>query len=139
MLPQRVGWVTDPKRVRRLYNELGPQLRNNAPKCRFKAKLRSDRQEPTQSHQIWAMDFFHAQLATGWKVRILAIVVTYAWYAPATDLKFSYNGGDVVITLAKVCQQIDYPRVIRCDYDSECVSRDLVSKANPKGVVVECF
>lgn len=57
------------KRTRRLYNELGLQLRNKTPKRRVKAKLREDRTEATRCNQTWAMDFVHDQLATGRKCR----------------------------------------------------------------------
>jgi putative transposase len=40
----REGWRVNPKRVYRLYREMGLQLRNKTPKRRVKAKLREDRQ-----------------------------------------------------------------------------------------------
>ncbi len=43
------------KRVYRLYNEMGLQLRNKTPKRRVKAKLREDRVEATLSNETWAM------------------------------------------------------------------------------------
>jgi putative transposase len=48
VLLRREGWHVNHKRVHRLYNELGLQLRNKAPKRRVKAKLREDRREATQ-------------------------------------------------------------------------------------------
>ena len=54
-----------PKRVYRLYRELGLQLRNKTPKRRVKAKLREDRMPATRANETWAMDFVHDQLATG--------------------------------------------------------------------------
>ena len=43
VLLQREGWEVNTKRIYRLYNELGLQLRNKTPKRRVKAKLRDDR------------------------------------------------------------------------------------------------
>ncbi len=111
----REGWPINMKRTRRLYNELGLQLRNKTPKRRVKAKLREDRTDATHSNQIWAMDFVHDQLATGRKLRILTIVDTHSRYAPATDPRFSYRGEDVVQTLERVCQEVGYPKMIRVD------------------------
>ncbi len=71
------------------------------------------------------MDFVHDQLATGRKLRILTIVDTHSRFAPATDLRFSYRGEDVVQTLERVCRQVGYPKVIRIDNGSEFISRDL--------------
>jgi transposase InsO family protein len=45
------------KRVRRLYREMGLQLRNKSPKRRVKTKLRGDRTTATGPNDVWAMDF----------------------------------------------------------------------------------
>lgn len=79
------GWPINMKRTRRLYNELGLQLRNKTPKRRVKAKLREDRADATHSNQVWAMDFVHDQLATGRKLRVLTIIDTWSCFSPAVD------------------------------------------------------
>jgi putative transposase len=43
VLLRREGWMINMKKTRRIYNELGLQLRNKHPKRRVKAKLREDR------------------------------------------------------------------------------------------------
>jgi putative transposase len=45
VLLRREGWMINMKKTRRIYKELGLQLRNKHPKRRVKAKLREDRQE----------------------------------------------------------------------------------------------
>ena len=65
----RDGWKINMKKTRRIYSELGLQLRNKHPKRRVKAKLRDDRQEAVGPNDVWAMDFVHDQLATGKKLR----------------------------------------------------------------------
>src|SRR5215831_20323242 len=50
------GGASNPKRVYRLYREIGLQLRNKPPKRRVKAKLREDRRSATQPNETWAMD-----------------------------------------------------------------------------------
>ncbi len=47
VLLQREGWAVNHKKVHRICNELGLQLRNKSPKRRVKAKLREDRCEAT--------------------------------------------------------------------------------------------
>ena len=47
VLLRREGWNVNAKRIYRLYNEMGLQLRNKTPKRRVKAKLREDRTEAT--------------------------------------------------------------------------------------------
>lgn len=137
VLLRREGWEVNVKRVRRLYTEMGLQLRNKTPKRRVKAKLREDRSEPVQTNQVWAMDFVHDQLATGRKLRILTIIDTYSRYSPATDPRFSYKGEDVVQTLEQVCRQVGYPATIRVDNGSEFISKDLDLWAYQKGVTLD--
>ena len=121
----REGWMINMKKTRRIYNELGLQLRNKHPKRRVKAKLRQDRQEAVVPNDVWAMDFVHDQLATGRKLRVLTIVDTHSRYCPAADPRFTYRGEDVVQTLERVCARIGYPKTIRVDNGSEFISRDL--------------
>jgi len=88
----------NPKRIYRLYNEMGLQLRDKTPKRRVKAKLREDRTKATQSNETLAMDFVDDQLVTGRKIRVLTIVDTYSRFSAATGPRFSYLGEDVVQT-----------------------------------------
>lgn len=127
----------NPKRVYRLYKEMGLQLRNKTPKRRVKAKLRDGREKATQPNETWAMDFVHDQLATGRKLRVLTIVDTYSRYSPAVDPRFSYRGEDVVRTLERVCRETGYPKAIRVDQGSEFISRDLDLWAYQKDVTLD--
>ena len=131
------GGLVNAKRVYRLYNEMGQQLRNKTPKRRVKAKLQEDRVEATQSNETWAMDFVHDQLVTGRKIRVLTIVDTFWRFSPATDPKFSDRGEDVVHTLKRICGKVGYPKSIRVDQGSEFVSRDLDLWAYQRGVILD--
>jgi putative transposase len=110
------------KKTRRIYNELGLQLRNKHPKRRVKAKLREDRQEAAGPNDAWAMDFVYDQLALGKRLRILTVVDTHSRLCPATDPRFTYRGEDVVQTLERVCREIGYPKTISVDNGSEFIS-----------------
>ena len=137
VLLRRDGWAVNPKRVYRLYKELGLQLRNKTPKRRVKAKLREDRTVALQINETWAMDFVHDQLATGRKIRVLTIVDTFSRVSPAVDPRFSYKGEDVVQTLERICRNVGYPKTIRVDQGSEFISRDLDLWAYQRGVVLD--
>ena len=115
VLLRREGHDINEKRTRRIYSELGMQLRNKTPKRRVKAKLRADRQEAIEPNDVWAMDFVHDQLATGTKIRILTVMDTFSRYVPVLDPRFSYRAENVVATLDEACRQIGYPRTIRVD------------------------
>lgn len=125
VLLQREGWVINMKKTRRIYNEMGMQLRNKHPKRRVKAKLREDRAEAVRPNDVWAMDFVHDQLATARRIRVLTVVDTFSRYSPVLDARFSYRGEDVVETLEQVCGNIGYPKTIRVDQGSEFISRDM--------------
>ena len=55
VLLRREGWAINMKKTRRIYNELGLQLRNKHPKRREKAKLKKDRQNAVGANDVWAM------------------------------------------------------------------------------------
>jgi putative transposase len=137
VLLRREGWRINQKRTRRIYNELGLQLRNKTPKRRVKAKLREDRKDATQPNETWAMDFVHDQLATGTRLRVLTVVDIFSRYAPVIDPRLSYRAEDVVQTLERACAKIGYPRTIRVDQGSEFVSRDLDLWAYMRGVTLD--
>ena len=122
---RRDGWLVNQKKTRRIYNELGLQLRKKVPKRRVKAKLRDDRTAARCPNEVWAMDFVHDQLATGKKIRILTVVDTFSRFTPVVDARFSYRAEDVVRSLDRVCAMVGYPKSIRVDQGSEFVSRDL--------------
>jgi putative transposase len=109
VLLRREGWPVNQKKTRRIYRELGLQLRNKTPKRRVKAKLRDDRKPATQPNETWAMDFVHDQLATGSKLRVLTVVDLFSRYSPVIDPRFSYRAEDVVQTLERTCAMIGYP------------------------------
>jgi putative transposase len=137
VLLRREGWDINMKRMHRIYNELGLQLRNKTPKRRVKAKLRDDRRDATRPNETWAMDFVHDQLATGRKIRVLTVVDIFSRFSPVLDPRYSYRGEDVVQTLEQVCATVGYPKSIRVDQGSEFISRDLDLWAYAKGVTLD--
>ena len=92
VLLRREGCCHGQNKTRRIYRELGLQLRNKTPKRRVKAKLRDDRRPATRSNETWAMDFLHDQLATGRKLRVLTIVDMYSPLSPALEPRFARYG-----------------------------------------------
>jgi putative transposase len=137
VLLRREGWRHGQNKTRRIYRELGLQLRNKAPKRRVKAKLRDDRRPATRANEIWAMDFVHDQLATGQKLRVLTIVDIFSRFSPALEPRFTFRGRDVVAILEGVCNEVGFPATIRVDQGSEFVSRDLDLWAYQRGVTLD--
>jgi putative transposase len=137
VLLRREGWCHGQNKTRRIYRELGLQLRNKTPKRRVKAKLRDDRRPATRSNETWAMDFVHDQLATGRKLRVLTIVDTFSRFSPALEPRFTFRGIDVVEVLERVGRQVGFPATIRVDQGTEFVSRDLDLWAYQRGVTLD--
>jgi putative transposase len=137
VLLRREGWSLGQNKTRRIYRELGLQLRNKTPKRRVKAKLREDRRAATRPHETWAMDFVHDQLATGRKLRVLTIVDTFSRFSPALTPRFSFRGADVVEVLERVGRDMGFPATIRVDQGTEFVSRDLDLWAYQRGVTLD--
>jgi len=137
VLLRREGWCHGQNKTRRIYRELGLQLRNKTPKRRVKAKLRDDRRPATRSNETWAMDFVHDQLATGRKLRVLTIVDTFSRLSPALEPRFTFRGIDVVEVLEKVSREVGLPATIRVDRGTEFVSRVLDLWAYQCGVTLD--
>jgi putative transposase len=133
----REGWSINQKKTRRVYRELGLQLRNKTPKRRVKAKLREDRKAATRPNETWAMDFVHDQLATGRKLRVLTIVDTFTRFSPALEARFTFRGADVVEVLDGIRRRGRLPHVILVDQGTEFVSRDLDLWVYQHGVTLD--
>ncbi len=137
VLLRREGWCHGQNKTRRIYRELGLQLRNKTPKRRVKAKLRDDRRPATRSNETWAMDFVHDQFATGPQAacshhRRYVLSVT-----PGVEPRFSFRGADVVEVLERVGREVGLPAAIRVDQGTEFVSRDLDLWAYQRGVTLD--
>jgi putative transposase len=137
ILLRREGWAVNHKKTRRIYRELGLQLRSKTPKRRVRAKLRDDRRPATRSNETWAMDFVHDQLATGHKLRVLTIVDIFSRFSPALEPRLTFRGTDVVEILERVCKEVGFPATIRVDQGTEFVSRDLDLWAYQRGVTLD--
>lgn len=136
-LLRRDGRLVIRKRVRRLYNELGLQLRSKLPKRRVKAKLRADRTTATAANQIRTMDFVHDLLFEGRKIRILTIVDILSRYVRAIDARSSYRGAGVVETLERIAHEAGCPQTFRLDNGPEFISKELDQWAFLRGVTLD--
>ena len=137
VLLRREGWQVNHKRVRRLYQLEGLQLRNKSPKRRVAAKLRADRHPATGPNECWSMDFLSDQLFDGRRIRVLTIVNNFTRLSPAIDVRMSYRGADVVDTLERLASSYGRPKRIRVDQGPEFVSKDLDLWAWLDGVTLD--
>ena len=133
----REGWAINHKRSRRLYRELGLQLRNKNPKRKVAAKLREDRMMASAPNECWTMDFMVDQLFNGRKLRLLTIV-RHMQQTVSGDRRCSrLQGTRCRRNLGSSAREHGRPRRIRVDNGPEFVSRDLDLWAWQHGVVLD--
>lgn len=125
VLLRREGWQINHKKTRRIYPELGLQMRNKTPKRKVKAELREDRVPATSANDCWSMDFLSDHLFDGRKKRVLPIINNYTRLSPALALRLSCRGSDIVDTLERIAVQYGRPKRIRVDQGPEFISKDL--------------
>ena len=111
VLLRREGWSLGQNKTRRIYRELGPELRNKAPKPSPSDKAVVFGQRDRTRHE--AMDFVHDQLSTDRKLRVLTIVDTFSRFSPALEPRFTFRGMDVVDVLERVGREVGLPATIR--------------------------
>ena len=96
VLLRREGWRVNVKRVRRLYNLEGLQMRHKPPRRRVMAKLRNDRSDATGPNQVWAMDWMHDEIFDGRRLWVLAVVDTWSRVCPFMRVCRSATAMDVI-------------------------------------------
>lgn len=96
VLLNREGWKVDKDLVYRLYKEEGLGRRKHPASKRRAAVHRQEQFKPTESNQVWAMDFVSDQLCDGRRFRALTVVDIYTCESLAIEASQSLKGEDVV-------------------------------------------
>jgi putative transposase len=125
VLLRREGWPVNVKRVRRLYNLEGLQMRLKPPRRRVMAKLRSDRSDATGANQVWAMDWMHDELFDGRRLWVLTVVDTWSRVCPVMRVCRSATAMEVIDALERARRQYGLPKAIRVDQGSQFTSKEL--------------
>jgi len=120
------------KRVERLYREAGLKVRRRLKK-RFKS-IAPERPPLTRPNQEWAMDFVHDQLATGQRIRTLAVIDSFTRECLALEVDTSLPSVRVIRVLDEIAAQRPLPKVIRSDNGPEFTSRRFLSWSMEKQV-----
>lgn len=138
MLLRREGWPDNHKRVRRIYRELGLNLRNKRPHRSKAAAHRIKRPEVSSLDQCWSMDFVHDQLFNSRRLRALTIVDNFSRYCYAIEVKTTFKG----INVAEVMESLKMkygvtPKRIQVDNGSEFTSKDFDRWAQTNNVTLD--
>lgn len=100
-LLRREGWEINPKRVYRVYREMGLQVRRRKRK-RLKRVSRGPMPLPERRNEVWAMDFVHDALVDGRRIRAFTIVDFCTREAPWIEVAASIPGDRVVRVLEQL-------------------------------------
>jgi len=134
---RRDGWPVNVKRVRRLYNLEGLQMRLKPPRRRVMAKLRSDRSNATGPNQVWAMDWMHDELFDGRRLWVLTVVDTWSRICPVMRVCRSATALVVIDALEEARQRYGLPTAFRVDQGSQFTSKELDLWAYANGITLD--
>ena len=125
VLLRRDGLVINFKKVRRLYQEEGLQLKPRKRRRRA-ATIRQPRAAVGAPNERWAMDFMHDVLATGASVRVFTLVDVFTRECVALEVARSFSGTDVARLLSEAGDRAGgLPPIIQCDNGTEFTSTAL--------------
>lgn len=133
---RREGWPINRKRVQRLYQEEGLQVRRRRRKRRAVVP-RVPVAVPTRANERWSMDFVRDTLGDGRVFRCFTLVDDCTRECPAIEVDVSLPGARVVRVLERVAAVRGYPRAIVCDNGPEFVSAALDEWAHHHQVVLD--
>ena len=137
ILLRREGWEINVKRVRRLYNLEGLQMRLKPPRRRVMAKLRSDRSDATGPNQVWAMDWMFDETFDGRRLWVLTVIDTWSRVCPVMRVCRSATAMEVIDALEEACEHYGRPKAIRVDQGSQFTSKELDLWAYGNDVVLD--
>jgi putative transposase len=116
------GW--NHKRVRRIYRELGLNIRVK-PKKRFPSRNPKPLEAPVDANISWSIDFMHDSLANGRTIRALNIIDDFNREALWIEIDTSLPSARVVRALDILALWRGYPKQLRLDNGPEFISQNL--------------
>ena len=132
-LLRREGVVVNHKRIERLYREDGLAVRRRGRK-RVARAGRGRPAPPSRPNEQWALDFLGDALASGRRVRALAVIDAYTREALAIEVDTSLPGERVVRVLERIAAARGVPEQIVLDNGPELTGRALDQWADRHGV-----
>ena len=132
-LLRREGVVVNHKRIARLYRADGLAVRRRG----RKRVARAGRGRPTPArcpNEQWAIDFLSDALASGRRLRVLAVVDTCTREALALAVDTSLPGERVALVLERLAAERGRPRPVVLDNGPELTGRALDRWAHDRGV-----
>ena len=141
-LLHREGWLTNRKRVRRIWRREGLKVPQKQPK-RGRLWLNDGsciRLRPTRIDHVWAYDFVQDATRDGRRLRLLTIVDEYTRECLAIEVGRSLTSEDVLRVLATLFVYRGVPEHIRSDNGSEFTAhavREWLAKVGVQTLYIE--
>jgi putative transposase len=113
------AWLSlGPKRVRRLWRQLGLQLPRRRPRRR---RCGSDIRLPgaPQPNVVWTYDFVFDQTANGRTLKLLCVLDEHTRECLAIEVQRWIRSQDVILTLSRLMRLYGKPQYIRSDHGAE--------------------
>jgi len=133
-LLKREGFVQNLKRTRRIYREMGIQIKNR--KCRAKqgAVVRLPRPKPTLPNEVWSFDFVSDMIEGGRRLKILTIVDDFTKRSPGLLAEFSITSNKMIQFFDELGEK---PKRLRCENGPEMTSKDFLDWAYRSKIEIE--
>ena len=129
----REGWRINRKRVLRIYQELGLQVRRKKRKQVSRASRRP-KEVPALRSESWSMDFMSDAFTDGRVFRIFNVVDDLTREAVAMDAGVSLTAPRVIRALERAIEERGQPRRLTMDNGPEFTSRALDAWAYQRGI-----
>lgn len=132
-LLRREGVVVNHKRIERLYREDGLAVRRRGRK-RVARAGRGRPSPPMRPNQQWALDFLSDALASGRRIRVLAVIDACTRESLAIEVDTGLSGERVARVLERVAAHRGLPEELVLDNGPELTGRALDEWADRRGV-----
>jgi putative transposase len=134
ILLRRDGYVVNHKRLYRIYDAEGLQVRRRRRRRRTASVARVVFEAATRIDQRWAMDFMLDNLANGRRFRALTIMDHFSREGLAAEIEFSFPSRRVIDVLERLARERGLPELIVVDNGSEFISQAMDEWAFRRGV-----
>jgi putative transposase len=129
------GFTWNHKRARRIYREMGLNLRVK-PKKRLPTRHPQPLEAPEQPNVSWSLDFTHDSLASGRPIRTLNVIDDFNREGLWIEVDTSIPSARVVRVLDMLALWRGYPKQLRIDNGPEFISKTLADWACDQDVLL---
>ncbi len=121
-LLRRGGFTVNAKRVQRLRQEEGIQVRKRQRRMRRLGTGTAERRRAERPRQVWSWDFVEDQTENGTRFRILTVLDEYTRQCLATHAAWSIRAVDTITVIEAAIERYGAPEHLRSDNGPEFIA-----------------